>query len=79
MAKPTQHTSFPKDAQLDVSRSDVRASGLLDTQYYSITHDDLTDVDTLVLAQDNDCVAVDAWIADIVGALRLEGGSNVTK
>jgi hypothetical protein len=66
MTKLTQRTNFLKDTQLDEGRSDVSASGLLNQAFNHANQGDLT-VDALADHND-DCVAVDAWIADVAGA-----------
>ena len=72
--KLTQRTNFLEDTQLDEGRLDARASGLHDN------HAEQGDLNANALANYNDdCVAVDAWIASVAGAPVLEGGSTVTK
>jgi hypothetical protein len=66
--KLTQCTNFLEDTQLDEGRLDARASGLHDN------HADLVDLNASALTDYNDdCIAVDAWIASVAGAPSWEG------
>jgi hypothetical protein len=71
LTKLTQRTNFLKDTQLDESRSDVSASGLFNQAFDHANQGDL--IANALTDYDDDCVAVDAWIAGVAGAPFWEG------